>query len=151
PEDLGDVLPDEGDFRSRVEEAVYHHVVSIRSVGLGADGLGWDPPGVLQAARRLWLGLSDPGDGEVSSWSADAGAGGVACGIRPLRTGAPFGIPSSDGRSSGTCSKRSFLGTCLFGPSVRRPRIAGNPSRRGRPHRTGRLVGRRLPTLQPMM
>ncbi|KRX31101.1 hypothetical protein T09_2219, partial [Trichinella sp. T9] len=33
PENLGDVLPDEGDLRPRVEEAIHHHLVSVRSIG----------------------------------------------------------------------------------------------------------------------
>ncbi|KRZ37063.1 hypothetical protein T4C_8557 [Trichinella pseudospiralis] len=78
--------------------------------------------------------------GKVSPWTADAGAGGAAGDIRPLRTSDSFGILSPDGRSLSTCSKRPFHGTYSSEPSIRRPEIAGNLSRRGRPRRTGRLV-----------
>ncbi|KRY90322.1 hypothetical protein T4D_2388 [Trichinella pseudospiralis] len=88
--------------------------------------------------------------GKVSPWTADVGAGGAAGDIRPLRTSDSFGILSPDGRSLSTCSKRPFHGTSSSEPSIRRPEIAGNLSRRGRPRRTGRLVGLRSPTLQPM-
>ncbi|XP_003371076.1 conserved hypothetical protein, partial [Trichinella spiralis] len=59
PEDLGEILPDEGDFGPRVEETVYHHVVSVRSVSASADGLETPPRGASSGQKAL-VGLVGP-------------------------------------------------------------------------------------------
>ncbi|KRX56206.1 hypothetical protein T06_15659 [Trichinella sp. T6] len=59
PENLGDVLPDEGDLRPRVEEAIHHHLVSVWSVGAGTDGLEASPTGVSSGQKAL-VGLVRP-------------------------------------------------------------------------------------------
>ncbi|KRZ81909.1 hypothetical protein T08_4766 [Trichinella sp. T8] len=59
PKNLGDVLPDEGDLRPRVEEAIHHHLVSVRSVGAGTDGLQSSPTGVSSGQKAL-VGLVRP-------------------------------------------------------------------------------------------
>ncbi|KRX32680.1 hypothetical protein T05_1003 [Trichinella murrelli] len=53
PENLGDVLPDEGDLRPRVEEAIHHHLISVRSVGAGTDGLEASTTGVSSGQKAL--------------------------------------------------------------------------------------------------
>ncbi|KRY98051.1 hypothetical protein T11_6096 [Trichinella zimbabwensis] len=52
PEDFCHVLPDEGDFGPCVEEAVHHHVVSVRPVGASTGGLEaptWSAPSGQEA------------------------------------------------------------------------------------------------------
>ncbi|KRZ65667.1 hypothetical protein T10_11848 [Trichinella papuae] len=44
PEDICHVHSDEGDFSARVEETVYHHLVSIWPVGASTGGREQPPP-----------------------------------------------------------------------------------------------------------
>ncbi|KRY44805.1 hypothetical protein T03_9987 [Trichinella britovi] len=59
PEDLGDILPDEGDFVPRDAEAIYQHVVSVRPVSAGADNLE-TTPGCASSGQKALMGLSGP-------------------------------------------------------------------------------------------
>ncbi|KRY42805.1 hypothetical protein T01_1749 [Trichinella spiralis] len=80
-------------------------------------GHGWSGglhSGWFERPRGLGGAGRAPVSGPIPSPPADGVAGDAADDIRPLHTGARCDIPSPGGQSSGTHSKRPFLGACLF-------------------------------------